>query len=133
MVNISTPTREYRDLPSVFTKNPVTNDLPILRNEAAVKASVKNLVLTGFYERPFQPNLGSDVRQLLFENFTGATESRIESAITKVLENYEPRITLISVNVDSDQDRNGFSVTIEFEINNTTQPVEVQLFLERLR
>lgn len=123
----------YSDLPINLTKHPIRKDIIPITNEDAVKRSVKNLVLSNYFDRPFQPDLGSHVRAYLFENFTPATEENIEAAIGEVIENYEPRVELLGVNVTAKPDRNGFVATIFFRIVNQTDPAEVEVFLERVR
>ena len=99
----------------------------------AVKRAVKNLVQTNFYERPFQPELGCGIRELLFENFTPMTKVFLENKITEVLLNFEPRIDLNSVRVDDDQDNNRLIVDIYFYVVGVPGPQTVQTFLQRLR
>ena len=98
--------RKFSDIDIDFTRNVVTSDVLRVEDVVAVKRSVKNLVQTGYYERPFQPELGCGIRELLFENFTPMTKVFLQNKIVEVLENYEPRIDLQSVKVDDDQDGN---------------------------
>jgi len=101
--------------------------------EESIKRSVINLLLTNFYERPFKPQLGSRVRELLFEPFTPFTEELIEKAVLETLENYEPRVAVSALDVTGYPDENGFRVKITFFINNVAEPVELNTFLERVR
>ena len=94
---------------------------------------MRNLVQTNFYERPFQPELGCGIRELLFENFTPMTKVFLQNKIVEVLENYEPRIDLQSVKVDDDQDGNRLVVDIYFYVVGVPEPQTVQTFLQRLR
>lgn len=123
----------YSDLPINLNKHPIRKDLIPVTNEDAVKRSVKNLVLSNYHERPFQPDLGSHVTAYLFENFTPTTEEDIEAAISEVIENFEPRAELLGVNVTARPDQNSFVATIFFRIVNQTDPVEIEVFLERIR
>tara|TARA_A100001515_G_scaffold130936_1_gene118411 strand:+ start:440 stop:865 length:426 start_codon:yes stop_codon:yes gene_type:complete len=125
--------RAFRDLDLDFTRNAVTNDVNVVEDVVAVKRAVKNLVQTNFYERPFQPELGCGVRELLFENFTPMTKVFLERKIEEVLINYEPRINLTSVNVDDDQDRNRLVVDINFQVVGVPGPQSVETFLQRVR
>ena len=125
--------RRFRDLDLDFTRNPVTNDVNVVEDIIAVKRAVKNLVQTNFYERPFQPELGCGIRELLFENFTPMTKIFIEGKIREVLVNFEPRIELTSVNVDDDQDGNRLVVDVNFYVVGIPGPQTVQTFLQRLR
>ncbi|WP_292486279.1 GPW/gp25 family protein [Methanohalobium sp.] len=123
----------YSDLPINLSVHPVKKDLTRVTNNDAIKRSVKNLILTSFYERPFRPFVGSNVTSYLFENFTSITEENIEDAIYEVIRNYEPRAELLNVRVNAQPDRNRFSVTIIFRAVNQTEPVEVEFFLNRVR
>ena len=131
--NSSRNSRSFRDIDLDFNRNSVTNDINVVENVVAVKRAVRNLVQTNFYERPFQPELGCGVRQLLFENFTPLTKVFLERKIEEVLLNYEPRIDLQNVAVDDDQDRNRLVVDIYFYIVGVSGPQQVQTFLQRVR
>ena len=125
--------RKFRDLDLDFDRNIVTNDVKVVEDVIAIKRSVKNLVQTNFYERPFHPELGCGVRELLFENFTPLTAVFIKRKIEEVLINYEPRINLTNVAVDDDQDRNRLVVDIYFRIIGIEGPQVVSTFLQRIR
>ena len=125
--------RRFRDIDLDFQRNFVTNDVNVVEDVIAIKRSVKNLVQTNFYERPFHPELGCGVRQLLFENFTPLTAIYMRRMIEEVLTNYEPRISLTSVNVDDDQDRNRLVVDIHFRIIGVEGPQVVSTYLQRIR
>ena len=125
--------RRYRDIDLDFNRNSTTNDIVKVEDVNAVKRSVKNLVQTNFYERPFHPELGCGVRELLFENFTPITGIYIRRKIEEVLTNYEPRISLEQVAVDDDQDKNRLVVDIYFYVQGVPDPVTVTTFLQRLR
>jgi phage baseplate assembly protein W len=125
--------RTYKDLDLLFNIHPVKKDINKHTAEMAVINSIKNLVLTNHYERPFQPDLGSNVNKLLFENMDAVTASSLEREITQVIQNFEPRATIYKVSVIPDYDNNGFTVDMEFLINNQTEPIEITFFLERVR
>ena len=125
--------RKFRDIDLDFTRNAVTNDVNVVEDITAVKRAVKNLVQTNFYERPFQPELGCGIRELLFENFTPMTKVFLERKIEEVLINYEPRVDLQSVQVDDDQDGNRLVVDIYFYVIGVPGPQQVQTFLQRVR
>ena len=125
--------RLYKDIDMDFVRNSVTNDVNTVENVNAVKRSLRNLIQTNFYERPFQPELGCGVRQLLFENFTPLTKVFLERKIEEVLLNYEPRIDLQNVAVDDDQDGNRLVVDIYFYVVGVPGPQQVQAFLQRVR
>lgn len=125
--------REYSDLDLNFTIHPVRKDINKFTGELAVINSVKNLVLTNHYERLFQPDVGSNVRRLLFENVDIITASAIEREIEQTIKNYEPRARVSRVSAVADFDKNGFSVEMEFFIVNRTDPITINFFLERIR
>lgn len=123
----------YSDLDLTFTRNPVTNDVALSYDSQAVVRSVRNLLLTNFYERLFQPDLGSNIQGYMFELSTAMTAGAIETEIRNVINNYEPRVNLISVQVLSLEDQNAFFVELQFFVGNATQPTSVNLLLERSR
>ena len=125
--------RSFRDLDLDFTRNAVTNDVNVVEDVISVKRAVKNLVQTNFYERPFQPELGCGIRELLFENFTPMTKVFLERKIEEVIVNYEPRVNLQNVAVDDDQDKNRLVVDIYFYVVGVPGPQVVQTFLQRVR
>ena len=125
--------RRYRDIDLDFGRNAVTNDIVKVEDVNAVKRSVTNLVQTNFYERPFHPELGCGVRELLFENFTPLTGIFLRRKIEEVLVNYEPRISLEQIAVDDDPDNNRLVVDIYFYVRGVADPVSVTTFLQRLR
>ena len=125
--------RRFRDIDLDFTRNTVTNDINVVEDVIAIKRAVKNLVQTNFYERPFHPELGCGVRQLLFENFTPLTAIFLKRKIEEVLTNFEPRIALTNVTVDDDQDGNRLVVDIYFRIIGFEGPQVVSTFLQRIR
>tara|TARA_B100000212_G_C27267906_1_gene487409 strand:- start:378 stop:782 length:405 start_codon:yes stop_codon:yes gene_type:complete len=112
---------------------PGKGDIARKSNEEAVKESIKNLVLTGRGERPFQPDLGCDVRELLFENATPQTLELMKTTIENVIKTYEPRCNLIGVDVTGAVDSNTISITIVFTLINTLEPVSFNIILDRIR
>ena len=125
--------RKFKDIDLDFGRNVVTNDINTVTDVVAIKRSVKNLIQTNFYERPFHPEIGCGVRELLFENFTPITGVFIKRKIAEVLANYEPRVTLNSIRLDDDQDNNRLVVDIYFYIVGIPGPQTVSTFLQRLR
>ena len=125
--------RSFRDLDLDFTRNAVTNDVNVVEDVVAVKRALRNLIQTNFYERPFQPELGCGIRELLFENFTPMTKVFLERKIEEVIVNYEPRVQLQNVAVDDDQDKNRLVVDIYFYVVGVPGPQVVQTFLQRVR
>ena len=126
-------TRQFRDIDLDFNRNAVTNDVAVVEDVVAVKRAVKNLIQTNFYERPFHPELGCGIRELLFENFTPMTKIFLQRKIEEVLINYEPRINLQNVAVDDDQDNNRLVVDIYFYVVGVPGPQTVSTFLQRIR
>ena len=125
---------QYRDLDLFFAKKQGSDDISKITDVEAVKRSVRNLVLLNYYEKPFNPEIGSDVRDLLFENMSPLTSVVLARAIEDVIENFEPRVRLINVRAFPNLDRNDYEVTIEFFVVNTpTELVDMTVFLEVLR
>lgn len=123
----------YRDLDLNFNTHPVTGDVTMKIGDNAVIASVKNLIMTGFYERPFHSELGSGVRQMLFENADPMTAQSLKKAIIEVIENFEPRVSIKDVVVQIPSDQNVLQVIMEFYIVNNAESTVVDFFLERVR
>ena len=126
--------RIYKDLNLDFLRNPTTSDVTKLEDVEAVKRSVKNLIQTNHYERPFHPEIGSDVRALLFENMTPLTALNLERKVQEVLQNFEPRAQLVSVDARPNPDTNSYEVTIDFRVINVPgELVSLTTMLERSR
>ena len=124
----------FSDLNLNFVAHPLTGDITKLTNIEAVKRSVRNLINTNFYERPFHPEIGSNVRAVLFEPVSPIVEDILSRHIRDVIENFEPRVELININSKANVDENAYNVTIEFFVQNSPSGVQtVTLFLERLR
>jgi|TARA_R100000081_G_C4662063_1_gene88128 phage baseplate assembly protein W len=123
----------YRDLDLDFQKNTATSDIQKLSDVEAVKRSVRNLINTNHYERPFHPEIGSNLRAMLFENITPQMTHAISKQIDLLLKNFEPRIRLVQINVQPFIQRNGYRASISFFVINTPERVEIETFLERLR
>jgi phage baseplate assembly protein W len=123
----------FKDIPLSFNAHPVTGLIKALTNREAVKQSVKNIVLTNHYERPYNPFLGGDVLSKLFEPMTPITEYEVTTNIKQALENFEPRADVLEVVVDAKEDLNALEVSITFNIINEIDPVTVNVLLERVR
>ena len=126
-------TRIYKDLDLDFGRNTVTNDVNKLTDVEAVKRSVRNLINTNHFERPFHPEIGGNVRALLFENMTPLTALNLQRKIEEVLSNFEPRAKITQIIADPDMDRNGYRLEIKFYVIGIQNPITVETFLERLR
>ena len=125
--------RTFKDLDLNFNIHPVKKDINTHSNEYAVINSIKNLVLTNHYERPFQPEVGSNIRRLLFENLDAVTAAQIQREIEETINNFEPRAGISRVTVVSAPDENGYKVELEFFVLNNTAPITINFFLERIR
>ena len=132
--DISRNVRQYRDLDLFFFKKQGSGDVNKITDIEAVKRSVRNLVLTNFYEKPFHPEIGSGVRDMLFENMSPITAVVLARKVEDVIENFEPRARLVGVRALPNLDRNEYEITIEFFVVNTpTELVDMTVFLEVLR
>ena len=132
--DISRNVRKHRDLDLFFSRKQGSGDVNRITDVEAVKRSVRNLVLTNFYEKPFHPEIGSGVRDMLFENMSPLTAVVLAKKVEDVIENFEPRARLVGVRALPNLDRNEYEVTIEFFVVNTpTELVDMTVFLEVLR
>lgn len=128
-----TLTKRYSDIDFTFTRTPGRNDIALSYDEMAVIRSVRNLLLTKNYERPFQPSIGSRVNQMLFEPIDFLTAQSLRSEIESVITNNEPRVKIDSILVNADPDNNSYSVSLQFFIGNNVEPTAINLILERTR
>jgi len=126
-------TRVFSDLDFNFTLNPVTHDVTRRYDEDAVKAALKNLILTSNYERPFHSEIGSPIKKLLFEPATPMLGAMLKRAIKDLIDAYEPRVNVVDINAVVDPDETSINIAIEFTIVNTTAPITLDLTLERTR
>ena len=123
----------FKDINLSLARHPITGDIASLTNIEAVKRSVRNLINTNFYERPFHPEIGSNVRSVLFEPVSPIVANVLERHVKDVIENFEPRAELIDVVVSDNADANEYRVQIKFYIVNSSDIVDMNIFLERLR
>jgi phage baseplate assembly protein W len=126
-------TPDYSDLDLDFIAHPTTKDVVIKTGADAIKRSVRNLILTNFYEKPFRPGIGSSAVKLLFDNMSPLVANFLENAIREVVQNYEPRVQVINVKVNMDYDNNGYNARIDFVVLNRNEPATITIFLERVR
>jgi len=132
--NISRNVKQYTDLDLFFGKKVVGSDVSKVTDVLAVKRSVRNLILLNAYEKPFHPEISSGVRNMLFELMTPMTAVVLTRQVEDVINNFEPRVRLVSVRTNPDFDRNQYNVSIEFYIVNApTELVELDVMLERIR
>lgn len=125
--------RTFRDLDLNFKIHPVKKDINTHKNEFAIINSIKNLILTNHYERPFQPDLGGNIRRLLFEQVDSLTAAQLEREISDVIGNFEPRAQVSRVEAIAAPDENKYQIYLEFFIINNSAPISINFFLERIR
>lgn len=123
----------YSDLDLTFNPHPVQKDLMVSTGELSVVRALKNLMLTNYYEKPFKPNYGSNVRKLLFEPLSPLTSSALKKEIEIAIKNFEPRVSLTEVKVEALYDYNSYQVSIYFYIENLVEPFTADFILTRLR
>ena len=124
----------FKDLSVVFKKHPVTDDLVTVKDKIAIAQSISNLLQTNNGERPFNPDLGSGIRELLFEQADWGTAAALSGRVKECLLKYEPRISVLSVDASPDFENNGFDVEIEYEIlGRDDGKIVAEVFLERTR
>lgn len=140
MVQKVTRRNDYSDLDLDFIPHPTTGDVVKKVGVDAIKRSVRNLILTNFYDRPFRSYIGSNAQRLLFDNINMFTATFLRDAIAEVITNFEPRVRLPNtqegddgIEVSVNPDLNGYNVRITFIIVNRGEPATINLFLERLR
>ena len=127
-------TQSFKDLNLSFKKHPVTDDLVVTKDAAAIKQAITTLLLTDRGERPFQPQIGSGLRSFLFEPLDFATAALINASIRETLIKFEPRIKIIQMETNPNYDENGFNVELSFEVVGTEiAPISVEFFLTRTR
>ena len=126
--------RIFKDLNLDFQQNTATKDIQKITDIEAVKRSVRNLINTNHYEKPFHPEIGCGVRELLFELMTPLTAHLLTRKVEDVITQYEPRAQLVGVRATPDLDRNAYELTVEFYVLNApTELVDLTVLLERLR
>lgn len=125
--------RKFSDLDLDFVPHPVSGDISPLTDSAAVKRSIRNIMFTGLNERLFNPEFGANLKQLLFEPINPGTQQTLTLAITNSLKVFEPRATLVDLKVKVSPDENAYEVVMTFSIDNISEIVTYDLFLERLR
>lgn len=130
---MSLEVRTYKDLDLNFRAHPVTKDVVKRTGDSAIIGALKNLILTNLYEKPFQPTFGSRVRGLLFEDVSFITANILQTEISNVIVNFEPRVSVDAIRVQANPEQNRYDITIRFFINNLEAPVTINFFLEKVR
>ena len=130
---MATNKKSYADLSFDFTANPQTGDVATVKDAVSVKRGIKNILLTAPFERLFQPEVGSGIKNLLFEPMTPLTEQRLSDACADAIDAWEKRASVIDITVIPEEDYNRYRVAIKFSINNSLITEEVDVFLNRER
>ena len=125
--------KSYKDLSFDFTANPQTGDVATVKDAVSVKRGIKNVLLTAPFERLFQPEFGSGIKNILFEPMTPLTEQRLSDACRDAIDAWEKRASVIDITVISEEDYNRYRVAIKFSINNSLITEQVDVFLNRER
>ena len=126
-------TRNFSDLNMLFTASSATGDITKKVDEEAIKTSIRNLISTKNYERPFHPEIGCQLFALLFENFTSVTAQVIKKTIFDAINKFEPRVSIIDVMLSESEDTNNLDVSITFSILNNERPVILNTTIQRVR
>lgn len=126
-------TRTFTDLDLNFFRHPATDDVSVKVDENAVAQSIRSLLLTRNYERPFRSYIGSPINSLLFENITPLTTTLLQRSVRDTINNFEPRVDVIDVKVVYSPDENSVALIVEYKIKNTYTPLTVNILLERTR
>jgi phage baseplate assembly protein W len=127
-----TTTPKFRDFNINFRSHPVTGDLSIVSDEKSVNQSIKNLIFMNFYDVPFEPKIGSNVRARLFDLITSTTSDTIRNDIKDVIENFEPRVEIIDISVEDFPLENSIAVSIRYRLRTSTNDITLSFFLERI-
>lgn len=130
---INRNTKSFSDLNLLFTASPSTGDITKKVDEEAIKASLRNLISTKNYERPFHPEIGCQLYALLFENFTSVTMQVMRKTIVDVVNKFEPRVNILDIKLSETEDQNNLDVSITFKIINTERPVILNTSIQRVR
>ena len=130
---MATYKKSYKDLSFDFTANPQTGDVATVKDAVSVKRGIKNVLLTAPFERLFQPEFGSGIKNILFEPMTPLTEQRLSDACRDAIDAWEKRASVIDITVISEEEYNRYRVAIKFSINNSLITEQVDVFLNRER
>ena len=132
-VSVVSRKKAHSDLNLKLTRHPIRKDIIPLKDDAAIKNAIKHLLITNFYERPFQPAKGANLRGLLFEPADAITKYELSSSIRTCIEDFEPRVSVAGINVADETDRNAYRINVEFRIKEFDSNQEVEIVLQRLR
>ena len=130
---MATYKKSYKDLSFDFTANPQTGDVATVKDAVSVKRGIKNILLTAPFERLFQPEVGSGIKNMLFEPMTPLTEQRLSDACADAIDAWEKRASVIDIAVISEEEYNRYRVAIKFSINNSLVEEQIDVLLNRER
>ena len=133
MATINRLVRRYTDINLMFTPHPYSKDILTRKNIDAVKTSIQNLILTKNYERPFHPEIGSQVSNLMFELFIPSTIAALKKSIEDTITKFEPRASILDINIIDNSDQNAVDIEVTFSLNNVTSPITVLTTITRVR
>jgi len=133
MTTVDRKVRQFKDFSFLFTKHPSTADIVKKTDDDSIKQSLRNLLLTKHYERPFHPEIGCQIHSLLFENWDPIVERTMQQTIIDVVNKFEPRVRLLNVRINPQPDSNGVEVSVEFQVVNSDRPVTLTTALNRVR
>ena len=125
--------KPWRDLDLSLKIHPIRKDIIPLKDDAAIKNAVKNLLVSNFYERPFQDDLGANLRGLLFEPAGVITEIQLRDSIRRVINKYEPRVKVRSIDITDSSSENSYKIKVNFKIKEYDSAESVEIILRRLR
>ena len=128
-----TYTKNFKDIDLDFTANPITGDVVTVKDSTSVKRGIKNILLTEEGERLMQPELGSGIRNMLFEQMTDINAQRLETEVLSAIEAWEARAEVITIVVTPEEEHNRYRVAVTFRIINELEEQELELFLQRER
>lgn len=131
MVELKITKKKFVDLDFAFARHPVSGDVSKKVNEAAIINSIKNLVMTRRYDRPFHPELSSQVHGMLFEQMTSNTADTLKRTIYYVIQNFEPRVEVLLIDVEDSPDYSEIKVTIVFKLIGAVDTIKTQFYLQR--
>lgn len=126
-------TRIYADLDLDFTPHPLTGDLPMKYNDESIRRALRNLVNTSSHDRKFRPEVNSGVRDFLFEPMSLITALSMETQLKYVIQQHEPRVNVIELTVEADNEKHSYTVSITFNTINNIEPIQTKIFLHRVR
>lgn len=133
MATINRKTRQFADFNLLFTAHPSTRDITLKTDEDAVKASIRNLISTNNYERPFHPEIGCQIYGLLFENLNPLTLQIMKQTVIDVIDKFEPRAVVLDVLINDSIDKNSIDVDVIFRLVNSEKPVTIKTAITRAR